>query len=285
MKNIVKSPSKHYSPLRYPGGKASLSNFLSNVIQTNKIKKCTYVEPYAGGAGAALTMLVSKQVDRIVINDFDKAIYSIWRSILDHKNDFIDKIKSTEVTIDEWHRQREIYRNKKSRQLDLGFAAFFLNRTNRSGIIEGGPIGGSSQSGKWLVDARYNKTGLIDRIKTIAAHRSRIEVTNRDGIELLTDIYKEKNQFVYLDPPYYIKGSCLYLNHYEENSHEKLAQFLNEHNNFYWILTYDNVSQIKKLYSDRRHYKFNLNYHIDLPKIGRELLVISDKIAYPKKTR
>ncbi len=142
MQEIVKSPSKHYSPLRYPGGKAGLSGYLSTLIKNNNIKDCTYVEPYAGGAGAALTLLFLEKVDCIIINDLDKAIYSFWKSILTHTDKFVDKIKNAKLTIAEWHRQREIYRNKKSNQLELGFAAFYLNITNRSGIIEGCPIGG-----------------------------------------------------------------------------------------------------------------------------------------------
>ncbi|MBP8115541.1 MAG: DNA adenine methylase [Chitinophagaceae bacterium] len=280
MQEIVKSPSKHYSPLRYPGGKAGLSGYLSTLIKNNNIKDCTYVEPYAGGAGAALTLLFLEKVDCIIINDLDKAIYSFWKSILTHTDKFVDKIKNAKLTIAEWHRQREIYRNKKSNQLELGFAAFYLNRTNRSGIIEGGPIGGINQTGKWLIDARFNKTELISRIRNIASYKARIKVTNKDGIELLKELHKNKNYFIYLDPPYYVKGSCLYLNHYQQDNHEKLANFLNKHNKFYWVLTYDNVSQIKDLYSDRRLYDFSFNYHIDLPKLGREILVLSDKINW-----
>lgn len=279
MNNIVKSPSKHYSPLRYPGGKSCLSNFLATVIKNNKIADCTYVEPYAGGAGAALSMLFLEQVDNIIINDLDKAIYSFWKAILNHTDAFIEKIETTPINMDEWYIQREIYQSKRSNQLDLGFATFYMNRTNRSGIIEGGPIGGVNQTGKWLIDARFNKPKLIQRIKDIASYKSRIKVTNKDGIDLLKEIHKNKNQFIYLDPPYYIKGSCLYLNHYLQDNHEKLANFLNKHNNFYWMLTYDNVPEIKELYTDRQYYDFSLQYHIDLPKLGKEVLVVSDKIC------
>jgi DNA adenine methylase len=278
MNSIVKSPSKHYSPLRYPGGKACLSGFLSSVIKHNKIKDCTYVEPYAGGAGAALTLLFLEKVDNIIINDLDKSIYSFWRAILNQTEAFIEKVQRTKVNMNEWHKQREIYRSKNSNQLELGFATFFMNRTNRSGIIEGGPIGGVNQTGKWLIDARFNKTELIQRIRNIASYKSRIVVTNQDGIELLKRIHKNKNQFTYLDPPYYIKGSCLYLNHYLQDNHEKLANFLNSHNNFYWILTYDNVKQIKTMYRDRKHYDFSFHYHVDIPKLGKEILVLSDKV-------
>ena len=278
MLDIVKSPSKHYSPFRYPGGKSCLSVFLSEVIKKNEISNCTYVEPYAGGAGAALTMLFLEKVDNIIINDLDKAIYSFWKSILNNTKDFIEKINSIEVTIDEWYNQKQIYKDKKSNQFDLGFATFFLNRTNRSGIIEGGPIGGNDQSGKWLINARFNKTELIKRIENISSYKSRIRIKNKDGIKLIGDLKGEKNQFIYLDPPYYVKGSCLYLNHYEQDNHQKLANFLNKHNEFYWALTYDNVEQIRNLYKERRNYDFTLNYHIDLPKSGKELLVVSDKV-------
>lgn len=279
MDSIVKSPSKHYSPLRYPGGKSCLSGFLSTLIKKNEIKDCTYIEPYAGGAGAALTLLFLEKVDSIIINDLDIAIYSFWKSIISNTDSFIEKIRSTEITMEEWHNQRDIYKNKKSNQLDLGFATFYLNRTNRSGIIEGGPIGGINQTGKWLINARFNKEALINRIKNIASYKSRIRVTNKDGIELLKDKHASKNQLVYLDPPYYIKGSSLYLNHYVQGNHEKLASFLNSHNDFCWVLTYDSVTEIKELYKERRHFDFSLSYHIDLPKLGKELLVLSDKIV------
>jgi len=279
MNRIVKSASKHYSPLRYPGGKSCLSDFLASVIKNNKIKDCTYVEPYAGGAGAALTMLFLEKVDNIIINDLDKSIYSFWRSVLNQTDAFIEKIETTKVSMKEWYKQREIYRSKNPNQLDLAFATFFMNRTNRSGIIEGGVIGGVNQTGNWLIDARFNKPALIQRIRNIASYKSRIQVTNEDGIELLKRIHKNKNQFIYLDPPYYLKGSALYLNHYVQDNHESLAKFLNKHNNFYWVLTYDNVPEIKALYLARQYYDFSLQYHIDLPKLGNEILVHSDKIS------
>jgi len=156
MNKIIKITRKHASPLRYPGGKTGLSTFLSKLILENNICDYTYVEPYAGGAGAALKLLFENRVSSIIINDFDRAIYSFWKSAVFQSEKFIDKIESTEVTIEEWNNQKEIYLNKRSNQFDLGFATFYLNRTNRSGIIEGGPIGGIKQKGKWLINARWN---------------------------------------------------------------------------------------------------------------------------------
>ena len=280
MHNIVRSPGKYYSPLRYPGGKSCLAYYISNLIELNKIGECTYVEPYAGGAGAALTMLILEKVDRIIINDLDKSVYSFWKAITTQTDRFVEKIRRINVNIHEWHFQKEVYHDKNSKQFDLGFAAFFLNRTNRSGIIEGGPIGGIQQKSAWPINARFNKTELISRIEKIASYGSRINVTNQDGIELLKSVKNNKKYFVYLDPPYYVKGSCLYLNHYNFSDHKELANFLNSHNDFYWALSYDNIEEIKKMYSKRNHFGFSIKYHIDTPKQGEELMVLSDIVRF-----
>ena len=130
------------SPLRYPGGKHRLAGFIQLAIQNLNMPDCTYVEPFAGGAGVALSLLLDGTVNRIVINDYDKAIYSFWRAVRQEPTSLIDLIQNTPVTIDEWHRQKEIYLTSTAYSLDLAFATLFLNRTNRSGILNAGPIGG-----------------------------------------------------------------------------------------------------------------------------------------------
>lgn len=201
---IINAPSKHYSPLRYPGGKAILSQYIGDLIAKNNVCECIYIEPYAGGAGAALSLLFQEKVDRIVINDLDKAVYSFWWSIIKRNQSFIEKIEKTEISIDEWKKQKEIYHNPKSGTFDLGFSFFYLNRVNRSGIMSGGPIGGVKQEGKWNISARFNKNSLIKRIKNIYLYKDRIDIRNMDGIELIQEYYKNNNCFFYLDPPYVI---------------------------------------------------------------------------------
>ncbi len=171
---ITNNPKKFYSPLRYPGGKASLSSFLSKAVEVSEISDCTYVEPFAGGAGAALTLLFLEKVDRIVINDFDIAISSFWESVVYESDKFIERIQTISLTMKEWRKQKDIYMAKSSSTFDLGFATFFLNRTNRSGIIEGGPIGGMEQKGKWLIDARFHRENLVSRVEKISAYKPRL---------------------------------------------------------------------------------------------------------------
>ncbi|MFA5047872.1 MAG: DNA adenine methylase [Patescibacteria group bacterium] len=269
----------HYSPLRYPGGKTFLFPFFDKIIKKHKLQGVTYVEPFAGGAGAALALLFLEKVDKIIINDLDVAIYSFWKSAIFNSDKFIKKINSTPVTIKQWQRQKAIYVNPKSKQFDLGFATFFLNRTNVSGILNGGPIGGIEQKGKWKIDARFNKEKLANRINQLSLYKNRISVFNEDGVKLIHNYLNKKNTFIYLDPPYYEKGAALYLNHYKKDNHETLAKQLNQNANAFWLLTYDDKKEIKSLYKDRKIVKFLLNYNAYKAYKGKEILILSDAFA------
>ena len=265
------------SPLRYPGGKTSLARFLKDVILTNRLTGITYAEPYAGGAGAALELIFSETVDRIIINDKDPHIYAFWASVLSWKKRLVELIVSTPVTIDSWHEQRHIYLNyKRYSRLKVGFATFFLNRCNRSGILmNAGPIGGKTQSGKWKLDARYKKDELVKRIESIHRYRDRIAVYNFDALEFLNKIHANllsTELFLYLDPPYYVRGKELYLNHYQHEDHTKLASFVNNLK-APWILTYDNTPEIRDLYRSYEIVMFNLNYSANAKRTGEELMI------------
>jgi len=270
----------HVSPLRYPGGKTFLFPFFEKIIKENKLKDIIYVEPFAGGAGAALALLLAGKVERIVINDLDKAIFSFWKSAIFDSEKFVKKIRSTPITVREWKKQRDIYNNPESECFVLGFATFFLNRTNVSGILDGGLIGGLDQSGIYKMTARFNKESLIKRIQRLATQKDKISVFNRDGISLIKDYLNKKNAFIYLDPPYYDKGASLYLNHYKKENHEALAKELNKNPNAFWLLTYDNKKQIKSLYPDRETHGFSLNYNAYESRKGKEILIMSDALAF-----
>lgn len=272
----------HFSPLRYPGGKTFLFPFFDEVIQNNGLNNITYVEPFAGGAGAALALLFSGKVKNIVINDLDKAIYAFWKSAIFDSAKFVKKVQLTPVTIKEWRKQRAIYNNPKASRFELGFATFFLNRTNTSGILDGGPIGGLKQNSKYKINARFNKEILIERIKRLSSYKDRISVFNKDGLELISECLNKKNTFVYLDPPYFEKGATLYLNHYKKDDHEALAKKLNDHPNAFWLLTYDNKKEVRSLYADRRMLNFTLNYNAYKSRIGKEIMIMSDAFATSK---
>lgn len=273
------------SPLRYPGGKYRLAGFLRLVIQNLNMQDCTYVEPFAGGAGVALSLLFDGTVNRIVINDYDKAIYSFWRAVRQEPASLIDLIQNTPVTIDEWHRQKEIYLTSTAYSLELAFATLFLNRTNRSGILNAGPIGGYAQNGEWKLDVRFDKETIIAKIELIAKERERITVYNKDIISLLRNYVSRlgDNLFFYFDPPYYNKGQKLYKNFLTPQDHKRICDVITNEITSHWIITYDDVSQIAEMYSDYEIRHFDLTYSAANKGIASELMFFSDIACCPTK--
>jgi DNA adenine methylase len=268
------------SPLRYPGGKAALYPRLREIVRVNSMTSGTYVEPYAGGAGAALGLLVTDQVRRIVINDLDPAVYAFWRATKEDAAAISRMIHKVDLTVSEWSRQKEIYLTApRDEYFKLGFATFYLNRTNRSGVLNGGPIGGMDQTGKYKIDARFNRETLSERFRLISLHAKRITVTNADGITLIKKYSKADNVLIYADPPYFEKAGSLYLNSFTDAHHSELAKCLNSVKDGKWLLTYDNVPQVANLYSDRRRELFSLNYSAHRVTKANEIMVFSDSLT------
>jgi DNA adenine methylase len=255
-------------------------------MEMNGLIEGHYVEPFAGGAGVALWLLFSEYAKEIHINDIDKNIFSFWNSVLTQSEEFCRLIKYTPVTIDQWLKQREIKNNPAAfSQIEIGFATFFLNRTNHSGILNGGVIGGQKQKGGWKIDARYNKEELIERIRRISLYADRISLYNKDACDF---IYKEipelpSNTLVYLDPPYYVKGGWLYQNHYIHKDHENLAEAALSIKKQKWIMSYDNEPKIKKLYSRLRQEEFSLNYTAGAYAKGSEVMIFQNGLLTPEK--
>ena len=270
-----------YSPLRYPGGKGKISNYFKQIIQKNKLYDHIYVEPYAGGASVGLSLLFNEYVDKIVINDIDRSVYAFWYSVLYKTKEFCELIDNTPINVKTWELQNKIQKNKKNSELlKLGFSTFFLNRTNRSGILSAGCIGGKNQKGKWKINARYNKKDLINRIKKIALYKNRIKIYNLDAKKLIRKLNKEKNDYIfYFDPPYYCKGKELYINFYTEKDHQKIAKEIKSMINSKWVVTYDNVLFIKNLYCGFTQKVFDLQYSAGKQKKGKEVMIFSKDLS------
>ncbi|MNZ84392.1 D12 class N6 adenine-specific DNA methyltransferase [compost metagenome] len=263
------------TPLRYPGGKGRLGAWLAELIRHNDLQDGCYIEPYAGGAGAAVFLLANEYIDRIVINDADPVVHAFWWAVLNDTDRFVDLILSTPVTMDTWHEQRQVLALESAEDLTkLGFATFFMNRTNRSGIIKGGVIGGQGQTGKYKLDARYNKKALADRVSRLGGMRDRVQLFNMDAMDLLSSDSIDLNDdcLVYLDPPYYQKGSQLYRNHYQPEDHAEIAEVVKSLKTP-WLVTYDSCEEIRALYSDAKGVEFSLHYstHLARPKAQEAL--------------
>ncbi|MFZ2301777.1 MAG: DNA adenine methylase [Gallionella sp.] len=277
--------SAFYTPLRYPGGKGKFAGYVKELFVVNKLLDGHYVEPFAGGAGIAIELLLQDYIEHAHINDLDRSIYAFWHSVLMETEALCDLIEHTPVNIEEWFRQRIIQQSIEAiGLLELGFSTFFLNRCNRSGIIKGGVIGGKNQDGKWKLDARFNKPDLLYRIKQIARFKSRISLHNNNAEDFLKIVIPDtpKNTLVYLDPPYYVKGKGLYTNHFVHNDHVRLAEQVSEGvAGTRWVVSYDNVPQIGLMYSNFRSLVYQLSYSAAERYQGSEIMFFSNELVIP----
>lgn len=275
---------KFSTPLRYPGGKGRLSDFLKILINENSLIGCDYAEVYAGGAGIALNLLAHGYCERIHLNDLNLSVYSFWNSVVTQPDKLCQLIDDVPITIDEWEKQKFIQKNaEKFSEIEVGFSTFFLNRTNRSGIILAGVIGGKSQSGKWKIDARFNKADLIARVERIAHFRKKIKVYNLDGASFIQNIIPKlpKKSLIYLDPPYYVKGQGLYENHYGHSDHVKISKMVLKKINRPWIVSYDYTPAIVSMYKAAPSIIYGLNYSAQQRYEGAEVMFFSSKLTIP----
>lgn len=269
----------YYSPLRYPGGKSCLYPFFSRLFVENDLVGVDYVEPYAGGAGLALNLLFNNLVSNIFINDYDSSIYAFWHILLERGDDFCKWIDTVNVDVPTWHYYKEIQSKDTDDKMEKAKALFFLNRTNVSGVIKGGIIGGTQQTGKFKIDARFNKSDLIKRIQMIIRYKERIHLFNLDGIKFISQIDSlQNNLFIYLDPPYYKKGADLYMNFYKDENHNSLAEQIKKLHNL-WLVSYDKQDYIIGLYPDFRKISYRLSQGTS-NRIGDEILIFPNALKY-----
>lgn len=277
--------TRHFSPLRYPGGKGRLSPFVQRIFEDNNLLDGHYVEPYAGGAAVGLSLLMLEYASHIHINDISKPVYLFWKAVLDDTDALCKRIRDTRVTVSEWKRQRSILRNFQDySRISVAFSMFFLNRTNRSGIVHGGGmIGGHKQTGEWKLDARYNKQELIRRIEAIAAYSNRIRVSNKDAETFLKNTVPKLpvKTLTFLDPPYFKQGHSLYENHYLPEDHIRLAGEFKRKLRRNWIISYDNHSQIRKAYRGCQKLIYSLPYSAARRYEGSEVMFFSPDLAVP----
>ncbi|MBV6649001.1 MAG: DNA adenine methylase [Hoeflea sp.] len=273
-----------YSPLRYPGGKGKIARFMRSIVRANGLSDGRYVEPYAGGAAVAWELLITGVVRRVTVNDISRPVYAFWDSVLNRTEDLCRLISDRPVTVDEWDHWKDILRRGSEDNLEIGFAFFFLNRTNRSGILNGGIIGGREQTGNWKIDARYNKSELISRIHKIADLRSRIEITQMDAVEFFKAQAPgwKSNTLVYIDPPYFEKGRYLYHDAYREGDHRIVSEAISQLKGVKWVVSYDDVMPIHTLYEDWYWLQYSLNYSARNRLRGREAMFFSSGLIVPE---
>lgn len=281
---IFTTMNRNKTPLRYPGGKQKLAPFIREVLEANNLIGGEYAEPYAGGAGVAIELLLNGSVKKVHLNDSSYPVYAFWSAMLTHTEEFIRRIETISLTVKEWKNQREILRRPSEFTLfDVGFSLFYLNRCNRSGIPTAGVIGGLKQTGKWKIDARFARAPLINRIELIAHKKDAISISMLDAEKFICECVPKlpRKTLVYCDPPYYKKAERLYLNHYRPDDHARIANIIQTKLRRPWIVSYDGVPEILELYADRNYFLYDLQYTAAKAYKGKEVFVFSDKIEIP----
>lgn len=270
------------TPLRYPGGKSQLRPYITALLESNGLTGGAYVEPYAGGAGLAMGLLLDGAVQRIEINDKDLRIFAFWHCVLEETEGLIREIWDTPVSVAQWEKERAVLeRPEEYDLLTLAFATFFVNRTSRSGILKGGVIGGKKQLSEYKIDCRYNKVSLISLIERIAAHKDRITISNLDAIEFLRERSFSPKTLIYADPPYFEKGKALYMDYYSAQDHAALSEFIRTQVKVPWIVSYDSVPEILFMYSFARHRDLRINYSAAKKQTATEVMFFSDSLIIP----
>ena len=280
--------SLYKTPLRYPGGKQKIAPFIKELIEENDLTGGHYVEPYAGGAGVGIELLLTGTVSNIHLNDSCFAVYAFWKSITSFTEQFCQRIAKASLTVEEWRQQKSILTHPEDFDiLDVGFSMFFLNRCNRSGILTGGVIGGLQQTGAWKMDARFPRKDLINRVEAIARQKDAVHLRNWDAERFIRDYLPRvpRNALVYCDPPYFNKAHRLYLNHYKREDHLRISKTIQNEIRHHWTVSYDNAPEIAKCYRARRSFVYSLQYSASTAYKGAEVFFFSDRLRLPKESR
>ena len=270
------------NPLRYPGSKASFASSVGAFVTACGYTGFEIVEPFAGSASVSIDLVSSGVCSKAILIERDPLLYAFWSAVFFDTRRLCNRINKLSIDLGTWHDLRPLLAINSPDEyelIDLAVAGLFFNRTNFSGVLHAGPIGGQQQKSVYKVNCRFNKDDLIARIRAIAKLQNRVEVIFSDALGFL-ETQKEavnQNRFYYVDPPYFVQGEKLYRYSFELSQHKQLAKVLSELK-APWLLSYDRHPVIEMLYERYASSGFKFKYSSKIRKVEREFLVTNIKL-------
>jgi DNA adenine methylase len=261
--------------LRYPGGKSKAVEKIITNIPSN-IKE--FREPMVGGGSVSLVIKQLFPNIKVKINDLNYDLICFWKTLRDNPDKLIKEVKRIKKAYKDGRKlYKDLITKSNGNEFERAVRFFVLNRITFSGTTD---AGGYSQQ---AFEKRFTDSA-IERLKIASEIVKDFEITHGYYEKLLFE--DGEGVFIFLDPPYYStvksrlygKNGELHLNfdHKRFASNMKKCQHL-------WLITYDDCTEIRELFSFAYIYPWEMqygmnNYKQSSAKKGKELFITNYKL-------
>lgn len=182
-------------PVKTHGGKWYLAPWIVENFPAN-YEELTFVEPMCAGASVFLNKNPSREE---TINDLDKGLISVFKSLRDEPKEFIERLKRVRYTERAFKMALKKSEEGFEDYIDAGVNEYMLRRMSR---------GGMKKSFAWSERTRGGKPGDVNAWKTMIDELPAVAERLKNTIILNTSIFNvfknwdEEDTLWYLDPPY-----------------------------------------------------------------------------------
>ena len=240
------------TPLRYPGGKSRAVKHILPHIPEDVERVCS---PFFGGGSVELA-LASRGV-QVFGYDKMKQLVWFWQALCGNKHKLADEVEKlqeqyvirngktvTGCSKDSFHQYRE--------DLKTESFTFSHERAAKYYVVNRSSFSGATFSGGWserASDARFTDSS-IERLRAFEAENFRVDYADFEDA-----IGWHSRAFLYLDPPYMLKGSQNSLygvdgDLHDDFEHDKLHSLLTNRSD--WIMSYNDCEKIRDMYCDHK---------------------------------
>ncbi len=276
-KNVINVASvPHRSPFRYPGGKTWFVPTLRRWLMSMETKPVNFIEPFAGGSIAGLTVAFENLAEKVVLVELDEDVASVWQTILSKDN---SKLAKKIVDFDLTRKSVDaILSRNPGTTFDRAFQTILRNRVNHAGIMApGAGLVKNGEAGRGLSSRWYPET-LAKRIIDIQSVKSKIIFKHESAFDVIPSYIDKSSNAIFVDPPYTASGkragARLY-RHYQLDHNELFNLFAKSKADF--LFTYDDNPEVRDL-SNKTKFKSTLmamknSHHAKMTEllIGKDL--------------